>query len=394
MDSPRSEVLSPTSIRPKSPPAAFEPSSNDSLAPLSSPARTRLSLDPFALTPSIMGLTASPAHSGSGMDLQVIVDQQASAIALLHEAFAAERQVWSLEKDRFLQRISSLEQLLKNGDHHSPAKSPILSPSNGNANASSNFGSLTSPQSQRSSNAQRLPSIAEDENTLPLAARREGAPRSIDFLGGSERASRSHRGSNVSFDGNDVMVDEVPISPPTTARNLSPLPPNNRALAGHTPLRAPRAPTPPISNMLDGSEDTPTRHNTNINLYLVRSQEGEEDVPLKGPLSLPELPNKPEDSHFTLEALSRRLEQVARSPEEARPMVFAQKSPGLASPAEPADSDPTSTGFVQSSSGVISPSTLTAPQTEYNGVKLKKKASVNFGAPLGQLGGFGGRRMS
>ncbi|KAK5688646.1 hypothetical protein LTS10_000624 [Elasticomyces elasticus] len=339
-----------------------------------------------------MGLTGPPMHNGSGMDLQVIVDQQTSAITLLHEAFAAERQVWSLEKDRFLQRISSLEQLLKNGDHHSPAKSPILSPSNGNA--VSNFGSLTSPQSQRSSNAQRLPSIAEDENTLPLAARREGAPRSIDFLGGSERTSRSHRGSNVSFDGNDVMVDEVPISPPTTARNLSPLPPNNRALAGHTPLRAPRAPTPPFANLLDGSEDTPTRHNTNINLYLVRSQEGGEDVPLKGPLSLPELPNKPEDSHFTLEALSRRLEQVARSPEEARPMVFAQKSPGLASPAEPADSDPTSTGFVQSSSGVISPSTLTAPQTEYNGVKLKKKASVNFGAPFGQLGGFGGRKTS
>ena len=51
-------------------------------------------------------------------DLQVIVDQQASAMDRLHEAFAAERQVWSLEKDWLHQRIASLEQLLKTRDHH------------------------------------------------------------------------------------------------------------------------------------------------------------------------------------------------------------------------------------------------------------------------------------
>lgn len=60
-----------------------------------------------------MGLT-SPQEQ----DLQVIVDQQANAIQLLHEAFAAERQVWSLEKDRLYQRIASLEQLLKTRDHY------------------------------------------------------------------------------------------------------------------------------------------------------------------------------------------------------------------------------------------------------------------------------------
>ncbi|TKA65164.1 hypothetical protein B0A55_09664 [Friedmanniomyces simplex] len=270
-----------------------------------------------------MGLMSPQAHGEGEMDLQVIVDQQANALQLLHEAFAAERQVWSLEKERMYQRIASLEQLLKTRDHH----------------------------------------------------------------------------SLVSFDGN-IMVDEVPISPPTTARTLSPLPPNNRILAGHTPLKAPRPPTPPSNNVaLDGFEDTPTRNNTQINLFLTRSQEGDEDVPLKGPLSMPELPNNPEESNFTLEALSKRLEQVAKSPDEARPMVFAQKSPGLASPAEPASDQPSksespSTGFVQSAGGVLSPSAIAAPQTEYNGVKLKKKASTNFGAPFGQLGGFGGRKMS
>ena len=49
--------------------------------------------------------------------LQILVDQQASALQLLHEAFGAERQAWGLEKERLYQRIASLEQLLKSGDH-------------------------------------------------------------------------------------------------------------------------------------------------------------------------------------------------------------------------------------------------------------------------------------
>lgn len=31
---------------------------------------------------------------------------------------------------------------------------------------------------------------------------------------------------------------------------------------------------------------------------------------------------------------------------------------------------------------------------ENGGIRLKKKPSVNFGAPFGQLGGFGVRKMS
>lgn len=56
--------------------------------------------------------------SGSKQHLQLIVDQQSNAIQLLHEAFAAERQVWSLEKERLYQRIANLERLLKTGDHY------------------------------------------------------------------------------------------------------------------------------------------------------------------------------------------------------------------------------------------------------------------------------------
>lgn len=60
----------------------------------------------------------SPQEHGNERDLQVIVDQQANAIQLLHNAFAAERQVWVLEKERLYQRIDRLEQLLKNRDHY------------------------------------------------------------------------------------------------------------------------------------------------------------------------------------------------------------------------------------------------------------------------------------
>lgn len=51
---------------------------------------------------------------------------------------------------------------------------------------------------------------------------------------------------------------------------------------------------------------------------------------------MPELPNEPSQANFTLEALSQRLERIVSHPEEAKPMVFSQPTPGLASPASPA----------------------------------------------------------
>jgi hypothetical protein len=85
---------------------------------------------------------------------------------------------------------------------------------------------------------------------------------------------------------------------------------------------------------MDGIEDTPTRNNTHINTYLVRSNDEEEDKELKGPLNMPELPHVPSDGNFTFEMLSKRLEQIEKNPDTAKPMVFKQPSPGLASPAE------------------------------------------------------------
>ena len=87
---------------------------------------------------------------------------------------------------------------------------------------------------------------------------------------------------------------------------------------------------------MDGIEDTPTRNNTHINNYLTRSNDEEEDRALKGPLNMPELPHVPGETNFTFDMLSKRLEQIEKSPdtEAAKPMVFAQPSPGLASPTE------------------------------------------------------------
>jgi hypothetical protein len=58
----------------------------------------------------------SPLPDGDAQELQGIVDQQASAIQLLHDAFAAERHAWNRERERLYYRIASLEKLLRNAD--------------------------------------------------------------------------------------------------------------------------------------------------------------------------------------------------------------------------------------------------------------------------------------
>ena len=103
-------------------------------------------------------------------------------------------------------------------------------------------------------------------------------------------------------------------------------------MAGHTPMKAPRPPTPPAEIALDGIDDTPTRHNTHINNLLTQSNDEDEDKELKGPLNMPELPHMPGETNFTMDMLSKKLEKIAQSPDEksSKPMVFATPSPGLA----------------------------------------------------------------
>ncbi|KAF2165403.1 hypothetical protein M409DRAFT_24253 [Zasmidium cellare ATCC 36951] len=406
---------SPPVPRVKSPPLAFERTPNDVLL---APTDTGNSTGGSLGSPSNIG-RASPLTPGSMHEqhLQILVDQQANAIQLLHEAFGAERQAWSLEKERLYQRIASLEQLLKTGDHWSPAKSPIMSPSG--------VGEIVSPTARAVAANPSLPTIVEHENVQPLSSRRENAPPSIDLPSISGLPDEeSRRQSVVTFTNEDgLQVQEIP------PRNsvLSPPPPLNRMHAGHTPIRAPRPPTPPPQNMsMDGIEDTPTRNNTHINTLLSQSNDEDEDVELKGPLNMPELPNNPDETNFTLDMLSKKLEKIQSNPEEGKPMVFAQPSPGLASPASELDSKDISPNskakrdeeapyapigthqpHSQLSSNALSPTTSNvlpiSPQEaheaqvqaefEQGGIRLKKKTSVNFGAPFGSLG-FAPRRSS
>ena len=120
-------VSAPNTAPPRSPPLAFAKTSNDSLLPRLPPPYTDINSELLSLSPpSVMGLT-SPQAPESELDLQMIVDQQASALQSLHDAFAAERQVWSLERDRLYNRITSLERLLKTRDHHRYGRISCLS---------------------------------------------------------------------------------------------------------------------------------------------------------------------------------------------------------------------------------------------------------------------------
>ncbi len=323
----------------RSPPLAFEPTPNDALSP---PTFRSSSNAHTTLGAMNMGRLSPPPLAGEGYELQRVVDQQVSAIDLLHDAFNGERLAWKSEREALYTRIAKLERLLRVGDGHSPAKSPVLSPQQGT-------GSLTSPQARAVANAHRLPSIAEDENLEPLSHRREDASRATDMP--AITPSTDKRSSSVGFAEaapDAVKVEEIPRSPMQTAKALSPPPLSYRVEAGHTPLKTTRPPTPPPQNSMsmDGIEDTPTRNNTHINTFLTRSNDEDSEKELKGPLNMPELPHVPGDSNFTFDALASRLQQLEKHPEAAKPIVFAQPSPGLASPVErdsylsPKSSDP------------------------------------------------------
>ncbi|KAF2719555.1 hypothetical protein K431DRAFT_228490 [Polychaeton citri CBS 116435] len=418
--------------RPKSPPLAFEPTPNDSLAPLRSPQNQEPNMSPSI---GFAGFKSPPIEAGDGQGLQVIIDQQSAAIRLLHDAFAAERQVWNLEKERLHQRIASLEKLLKTGNGYSPAKSPVISP------LLSNLCSPTSaPRGVVGSN--KLPSIAEDGGIKPMSLKRDGVPNHIalpdgqqeeGLSPGSQKQRRSSRQGSVSFgESAPIIIEEIPLSRPETARRLSPPPPEYREHAGHTPLQAPRRPTPPpkaLLSSLEGIDDTPTRNNTHLNNFLTQSTDDEEDFELRGPLNMPELPHMPEATNFTIEMLSKKLQQIEQNPERNKPLVFSTKSPGLASPERRLSNDH-SLGFTSDTiDGAVAPAPTTkmggigsqatsnapgsaaspngAPLSQvqsresqlqedlaHGGIRLKKKPSTNFGSPFGVLGGYGSVRKN
>lgn len=285
----------------------------------------------------------------------------------------------------------------------------------------------TSPRSRSNNHSSRLPSIAEDEPIPTLAQRRERGRHSIDMPEIPVTQPSQQRSVKILQDTPTAeIVAEIAVSPPGEGE-VSPPPRINVMEAGHTPLRAPRPLTPPANNNMsvDGIDDTPTRDNTHRNASLSRSLSQDEDKELKGPLNMPELPNRPDETNFTLDMLSRRLEQMEKDPNQSTPTVFSDRTPDPSSPhLEPEDIDtmqemvdehplaPVQTTMPERSTSDISsnarsPTVVLSPSAsqdevedrlqadfESGGIRLKKKASVNFGAPFGSLGGFGGRRVS
>lgn len=315
--------------RAKSPPLTFEPTPNDALvAPIATsppPSEKHNHIDSLAMAST--NARKNSSQSDDARRLQAIVNKQAKLIDRLHDTFGEERKIWGLERERLHSRIAQLEGLLKTDDGYSPAKSPVLSPTSTSA--------FASPQSRPMA---KMPSIAEDDGIVSLSQRRENAPPAIDLSLTSPTYGRKGSVAFAEETPTAVKVEEIPAP---AAGHLSPHPLNNRMEAGHTPMKTPRPPTPPPHNMsMDGIEDTPTRNNTYVNnCYMQRSRDEEEDSALSGPLNMPELPNKPDETNFTFDVLNKRLENLESHPEDqqSRPMVFNQKSPGLASPVSEAE---------------------------------------------------------
>lgn len=91
---------------PKSPPLAFQVTSNDSLwAPSFNP----MAMQSLSQVSSPYFLGTSPNEN----DMQAQLDKLNEALRLQHQAFVAERESWQMERDRMQRRVSALESLLK-----------------------------------------------------------------------------------------------------------------------------------------------------------------------------------------------------------------------------------------------------------------------------------------
>ena len=127
----------PAATKPaKSPPLAFQVTSNDSLvAPINPSATMGIFHSPDSTTsPSAQNKLSSFGQSDyNERQLQIQVHKQAEALRLQQLAFAAERECWDFERDRLYRRILSLENLLKSVNGHRYVQTTSSKPSLSNA---------------------------------------------------------------------------------------------------------------------------------------------------------------------------------------------------------------------------------------------------------------------
>jgi len=116
-----SQAIAPTSKAPKSPPMAFQMTSNDSLsAPMYPHQSSQMAFHSpqYIFSPGTQQKLEYHLDDPMQQELQAQIQKQAEALRLQHQAFAVERECWDLERDRLYRRIVSLEGLLKAANGH------------------------------------------------------------------------------------------------------------------------------------------------------------------------------------------------------------------------------------------------------------------------------------
>ncbi|EON64520.1 hypothetical protein W97_03753 [Coniosporium apollinis CBS 100218] len=291
------------------------------------------------------------------------------------DIFKQEREVWEQERTLLRKEIERLKAQLAsdysklgaNGqledgeasDHaHRGHEFPhaAVEPSVGSHTPSS------SPPGGRRSPMSRLPSISEDQDSAPVLKSLNGENHFPSIASAIEQGV------------DQVLKHERPLSPNPTPKHLSPAPASYVKHAGHTPAKL--GALSPSESLHSPLHNRHTRDNTDTN---GRSAEQlgydiDDDPPLKGPLALPSTPEHPK-APAMLGELQNKLQEIEHDPDAHKPAVLQgrpapldeSETKQLASPSENKENEP-----------VLN-------DDSHMAIKLRKKQSFNFGAPLGKL---------
>lgn len=215
----------------------------------------------------------------------------------------------------------------------------------------------------------RLPSISEDQDSAPVLKSLNGENHFPSIASAIEQGV------------DQVFKHERPLSPNPTPKHLSPAPKHLSPApasyvkhAGHTPAKL--GALSPSESLHSPLHNRHTRDNTDTN---ARSAEQlgydiDDDPPLKGPLALPSTPEHPK-APAMLGELQNKLQEIEHDPDAHKPAVMQGRpapldesgTKQLASPSENKENEP-----------VLN-------DDSHMAIKLRKKQSFNFGAPLGKL---------
>ncbi|KAK7519176.1 hypothetical protein IWZ03DRAFT_375637 [Phyllosticta citriasiana] len=416
-----SSPLASTNHQPKkSPPNAFQPTPNDALymslsslpppvfpmpttvpvresipsasqLPSNASSRQASSMVRSPLTPPDHGMV-NPIHTAAsqlGLN-STSVEEWRSLLQDARGGFEKERQTWDQERRLYQREISMLRQQMEAKESellviktklkqtelavedpdgfHRQIVSPPSANGTGTAARVSPVKSPPAVDAPRSSMA-----APADQPSVPSTGKARFPTFDFTHHGTGEISS------SAVTQQTGLNFEEDPPSPATTAANLSPAPESYRRHAGHTPGKPG---TGPFSAFQTPGEKTPRPHqfvppvDDQASIQTDGSEEG--DLALQEPLFLPPNPERSEGS-MMLGALQEKLASISENPDEARPAVLQGAPP----------SDTTASEIDAMEPPAALPSDVEeVPGTadhEVPGIKLKKKRSCNFGAPIGTM---------